>query len=123
MGATMMNMKDSIFGLLQDANLSVNDIAKRAGIDANNARVYVNRLRAEGKVRELAKEGKAKVYTVANKQAVPVAAANPGILASLRFLNEFFKTNAEYLFVNPAIVKYIEDNGEKFTEVENLCQA
>ena len=48
---------------------------------------------------------------------------DPRVMTALRFLNEFFKTNAEYLFANPAVVKYIEDNGEKFTEVENLCQA
>jgi len=113
------NMKETILAFLQDAELTVNQVAEKAGIDANNARVYVNRLKVEGKIREISKEGKAKVYT-GNVIAAPVS--DPMILSHLKFLNEFFKANAEYLLADETIKEFIL-NHQEFDEVEKLCQA
>lgn len=64
-----MNKKEAILVLLQDSELTVPQIAGKMEIDENNARVYVNRLNEEGKIREISKEGKAKVWTVASELA------------------------------------------------------
>lgn len=50
-------------------------------------------------------------------------AQDPRAMACLKFLNEFFKGNAEYLFDNPKIRQEIQNNAATFAEVEKLCQA
>lgn len=52
-----------------------------------------------------------------------ILAENAELKVKLRFLNEFFKSNSEYLFDNPKVVKVIEDNAATFAEVDKLCQA
>jgi hypothetical protein len=66
----------------------------------------------------------AKKSDLITKQASPDigSASNPKVLANLKFLNDFFKANAEYLFSNEQIAAFIEKNTEKFNEVETLCQ-
>jgi uncharacterized CHY-type Zn-finger protein len=59
----------------------------------------------------------------AGRQDPTLLAENMELKAKLRFMDEFFKSNSEYLFDNPRIVKVIEDNAATFAEVDKLCQA
>jgi len=118
-----MNVKEKIFGFLQESDATVPELAVKAAIDENQARVYVNRLRIEGKAREVSKNGRAKVWTVARASpAAPGSTCDPRVLADLRFLNEFFKENIDHLFKSKKIQEFVVNHAE-FDEVEKLCQA
>jgi predicted ArsR family transcriptional regulator len=57
-----MSKKEKIFTLLQDAELTNKGIANELGITVNEARVYVNRLKQENRVKSVGKRERYKVY-------------------------------------------------------------
>jgi predicted ArsR family transcriptional regulator len=106
-----MNAKETILALLHDADLTVPQIATKVGIDENNARVYVNRLRNEGKIHEISKNGKAKVYTIVKtKQAtieLALQAENAALKDGARELYQAFLKIAENPRESISILKSI----------------
>lgn len=108
----------------------MSQIAEKLGTNSNNARVYLGRLKEEGRVREASKIGREKVYALGSpaRQAAlatpdpAIQAENENLRAKLRFMNEFFKANHKYLAGNPEIKQYVRSH-EEFDEVEKLCQA
>jgi predicted ArsR family transcriptional regulator len=57
-----MSKKERIFTLLQDKELTNKKIADKMGITVNEARVYVNRLKQENRIKNIGKRGRFKVY-------------------------------------------------------------
>jgi Zn-dependent peptidase ImmA (M78 family) len=94
-------------------------IAKNAGI--------VQRHHDKTKVKESKENEKASptspVASAIQVLEPAVLAENAALREKLRFLNEFFKTNAKLLFTNADVRNYIKEYSETFNEVEKLCQA
>jgi biotin operon repressor len=59
-----MNMKETILQLLQEKDHTIPELAARIGIDENNVRTYIHRLRSSGTILEVGKKGKAKIYSI-----------------------------------------------------------
>jgi predicted ArsR family transcriptional regulator len=57
-----MSKKETILTLLQDKELTNKEIADKMGITVNEARVYVNRLKQENRVKSIGKRRRFKVY-------------------------------------------------------------
>ncbi|HME56646.1 MAG TPA: hypothetical protein VKM55_30880 [Candidatus Lokiarchaeia archaeon] len=125
----MPNAKETIFELFYKDNYTVPRIAEKLMMDENKVRVYINRLKDEGRIREVGTDGKAKLYTsvsISPVEKLPVPepalqAENEALKAKLRFMNQFFKDNLDYLFDNKTIQDFVV-NHQEFDEVENLCQ-
>ena len=45
---------------------------------------------------------------------------NREIMKLMKFINDFFKNNIEYLLENEAIDKFIEKNEDKFNKIEEM---
>ena len=119
----MTNMKESVLAALQGSELTVPQIVEQLGIKTkdpcNDARTYVNRLKAEGKVREVSKAGKAKVYTASSPAS---DAQDPRIINCLKFYKDMFERFSETIVSHPEIMDYVIENQEKIKEAEAICQ-
>lgn len=74
-----------------ECELSVQQIAKKMEIDTNNARVYVNRLIKEGKIREISKSPKvysASIEILAKPAEIPITMSIGLFLKLNRYASE-----------------------------------
>ncbi|HMF33478.1 MAG TPA: GTP-binding protein [Candidatus Lokiarchaeia archaeon] len=60
----MPTNSEKILVTLQEGPLTVSEIATQAGLDENNTRVYLNRLKKQHQVEEAGKRGQFKVYKI-----------------------------------------------------------
>lgn len=66
----MPTHSEKILATLQEGPLTVSEIAAQAGLDENNTRVYLNRLKKKHLVEEAGKKGQFKVYKIDNQQFI-----------------------------------------------------
>jgi len=59
-----MTIIKKILAILEDGTYSIPQIAEKIGLDENNTRVYINRLKSRGMVIETGKDGRNKLFTV-----------------------------------------------------------
>ncbi len=59
-----MTIINKILSILQDGTYSVLQIAGKIGLDENNIRVYMNRLKTRGLVIESGKDGRNKLFSL-----------------------------------------------------------
>ena len=107
--------------------LDTKDIIEKIGVKNTVVNSTLNRMKREGKI--LATKGLVGplMWTV-SKSDSSTAASTPHVengkaVELLRFMNEFFKANADFLFSNEQIAAFVGENSQKFEEVEKTCQA
>jgi len=103
--------------------LTVHEISELTGISEKVTRTYINRLKREGSVIQDGKDGSWKRYIfmtnrkmLKNKPSI----ANDEAVKLLRFMNDFFVENFEYLSKRKSIMAFIEKNAEKFDQVARI---
>jgi len=106
-----MTKKEDVLEILKKEELTSIEISDKTGYPKNIVWVYLNQLFNEKKIVVVRKEGRSNIYKAVVKE-------DP--LVFLKFLNDFFKENIEYLMENNKIDKFIERNEEKFNKIEEV---
>ena len=88
-------------------------------ISENDIRVYLKRLFDKDKIKKLDREGHYVVYTIAKTESIPSNFNE--IQELLKFLNNFFKNNQDYLFENETILNYVLEHKE-FDKIEEVIK-
>jgi len=97
--------------------LTTNQIANRCDFKIRETRVFLNTLYNKGHVKRVNDK---KPYEY---RAITPKALLKKNLEYLKFLNDFFKNNIDYLMNNQKIDNFIEKNEEIFNKIEEmLCQ-
>lgn len=110
-----MSNKYKILELLKQNELTVKEIADTTEFNENEVRVYIHRLLKDNLIKEIGKKNRYYIYSVIEKEPNKV---NKDLINYLKFYNDFFKDNIEYLMKNPKIVKFIEKNENIFNKIE-----
>ena len=106
----MTTEKDKIIELLLKRNLTSRQISGETGIKKEHVYVYLNELLKEKKICRL-DDQKPYIYFTVN------------YVGFLKFLNEFFKDNIDYLIDNPDITKFLEEKSEIFNKIEKVIES
>jgi len=61
-----MGKKDIIYDLLKQSDLTTAELADKTGLDENQCRTYVNRLKQENLVKNIGKKERYKIYRAVN---------------------------------------------------------
>lgn len=93
--------------LLRVRELTSIEIASEINIPKDNCSVYLNTLYNDGRIKRTSNKRPYK-YKLAKEST-----------ELLKFLNDFFKDNIEYLMKNPKIKEFILEH-EEFDEVEEV---
>jgi len=111
-----MSNKYKILELLKESELTVKELAERLEFDENMVRVYIHRLKKDNLIKEIGKKNRYIIYT-AIKQGTQKSSE---LVKYLEFINEFFKSNIDYLLQNPKIDRFIEENEKMFNRIEQV---
>ena len=111
--------------LLSKEELTTREIHDKTGYDMDLIWQYVNQFKSEEKIKKIGNKGRFSIYTAIkqdfhendNKTQV-----DKKILDDLKFLNDFFKNNIDYLLKSQKIDKFIEENESKFNEIEKVIE-
>ena len=101
-----------IMEILENKELTSIEIASKLNIPKNNCASYLNTLKKDGRI-------------VKTNDNIPykyrLAKTREEILELLKFSNDFFKANIDYLLKNPKIKEFILEH-EEFDKIEELVK-
>lgn len=101
-----MGYKERILDLLQVESLTVKEISKKLKIDENQTRVYLNRLKALNKVKEIDKKGRYKVYSIVK----PLDTKDQAKIQELEYdLSYIYNLMSKKMIIKPGIKLLPED--------------
>ena len=98
------------------------EIAGELGMNKADVRVYLYRLRKHGKIQDAEIVGNVKFYTYRDSMVAVESGVLDEVKALLGFLNTFFKQHAPYLSNDPAIMRFVQENGERFAKIEEVLK-
>lgn len=101
-----------IIELLRNNDLTSIEIAKKLNIPKNNCASYLTALRKSGRIVRISDNIPYKYKLAMNREE---------ILELLKFSNNFFKDNIDYLLKDPKISEYILSH-EEFDKIEELVK-
>jgi len=104
-----MGKKDIIYDLLKKSDLTTAELADKTGLDENQCRTYVNRLKQENLVKNIGKKERYKIYRAVNGEKANMShrilhdkvdklgKLNAELKESVKFLMDFFQQNKNVL--------------------------
>lgn len=106
-----MTIIDQILSLLEKESLTSLEIANRLGKDKDLIFPKLSRLNKENRIMAINNEKPYKYITITKDM----------LLNYLKFLNDFFKDNQEYILRNEKILNFVLDH-EEFDKIEVILE-
>ena len=110
-----MSKRSKILELLAENELTTKEIQEKTGYDMDLIWQYINQFKKENKIEQIDKKGRFFVYTAIKKNSREN-------LSLLKFMNDFFKDNADVLFENEKTKDYILKHDKRFDRIEVLTK-
>lgn len=100
--------KKKILNLFSKEELTSKQISEKLGIKIENIYVYISELKKDNKICIISDSNGKNVYFMGKP------------IEYLKFLNDFFKENVEFLMKNNQIKDFILENEELFNKIERV---
>ena len=104
--------RSKLLELLKTEPMTSKELADKLNIPINQIFTYLAQYSKDGKVVKCGKKGKFNLYSAVESNPIEL----------LKFLNDFFKENLDYLMKNKNIDKFIEKNEAIFNKIEELVK-
>jgi len=118
MWVVKLGNKEKILKILKQEDYTASELANKTDLTIDNVKTYLQRLKKEGLIRPITKKGREFLFTATEKRPVEDGKA----VKNLKFLNDFFKENLDYLLKDRKIVDFVMSNEIKFNEIERLVK-
>lgn len=106
-----MSNKYIILELLKVDKLTVKEIVDKTEFKENDVRTYIHRLLKDNLIKQIGKKDRYCLYEAVENDPIEF----------LKFMNDFFKDNVDYLSKNPKIKEYVLKHDE-FDKIEAMVK-
>lgn len=113
-----MGRKEEIMKSIRESPKTASELSTDLNLDIQDIRTYIQRLKTDGKIKEIDKDGREFVYDTTDKKEKPVNSKK--YLEAIKFFNDFYKENIDYLLENEDIMNFILNNEKMFEKIEVL---
>ncbi len=117
-----MGGKEVISEILKEKRLTASGLVVETGIPLGSVKTYLQRLKKEGVLEEFPKDGREIVYTIKNGNLPVSSDSSKELKKYLKFLNEFFYSNVEFLMTDKKIENFILENEKNFNKITELIK-